>query len=311
MKKNLFIVILILLAVSCSPATSPNANNISGSMYNPSETTREDIEKYGINISQDDNVISKELQNNMTKLYNEKGFYKVIFVGTPKNYEENGNNSLAILTVKAAKDINVKNVYIDISNIEFQNNTIGAFMFSGEYIEGADNIVLKFIFPKDKIKVISSMAFTSLYYIKEITLPDSVTAIENEAFQQCSYLEKLTLGNNVKTIGNMAFLYAESLKELTIPNSVDSIGMGAFGNSGLQKVTIPASVKSIDYGAFTTSPNLSTVIYLGDSPDIIKDGGDVLSYCTKLTTLKIPNAKNINDDRWRTFLSGNFKNITK
>ena len=311
MKKNLFVVILILLAISCSPATSPNANNISGSMYNPLETTREDIEKYGINISQDDNLISKEIKDNLNKLYNKKGFYKVIFVGTPKNYEKSGNSSLAILTLKAAKDINAKNVYIDISNIEFQNNTIGTFMFSGEHIDGADNIILNFIFPNDKIKVISSMAFTSLYYIKELKIPNSVTTIEDDAFQQCSKLEKLTLGNNVKTIGNTAFLYAESLKELAIPNSADSIGMGAFGNSGLQKITIPASVKSIDYGAFTTSPNLTTVIYLGNSYDIIKDGGDVLSYCTKLTTLKIPNAENIADPAWKTFLGGNFKNVTK
>ena len=98
----------------------------------------------------------------------------------------------------------------------------------------------------------------------------------------------MTLGNNVQTIEEDAFLYSTALTELTIP----------------------ASVKTIKDHAFGSSPKLSKVIYLGTSPNDINFGKDIFT-STKLTTLIVPNAENINDSAWDTFLGHNFTDVRK
>ncbi|WP_297244984.1 leucine-rich repeat domain-containing protein [uncultured Brachyspira sp.] len=217
----------MLVFVSCSNnTTSPNGSNNSG--VTPPTVDKEEeelIKKYGIDISQEDAVISQQIEQNLKAYFAEKNSYRVILTGTPKD----GAESLYALTLKAALKVSSSmNIELDIKNINFQDGSVKTGMFSGEVIENSENIVISFAFPTDKIKTIEMMSFDQLSNTKEITLPDSVITIKEMAFQNSQSIEKLTLGKNVQTIGDQAFFTLEFLKELIIPDSVKSIGMAAF-----------------------------------------------------------------------------------
>ena len=237
-KKILFVLVLVLVFVSCSNnTTSPDSsNNGNNSGVTPPTVDKEEeelIKKYGIDISQEDAVISQKIEENLKAYFAEKNSYRVILTGTPKDYSKDGVESLASLIYEAAVKINVSSVDVDIKNIDFKNGAIESHMFA-EGSSSQETFTLNLIFPENKIITIKSLAFYSLNSLKEIVIPDSVTTIESEAFYFCSQLNKLTLSKNLKTIGNSAFLYAQALKELIIPNSVTSIGDQAFGDIGIQ-----------------------------------------------------------------------------
>lgn len=199
------------------------------------------IKKYGIDIGQADAEISKQIEANLKAYHDEMGSYRVIFTGTPKDYST--YESLYTLTLKAASKVNsTMNIDMDIKNIDFHNETINKWMFSGYVVDGTENIFINIIFPQNKIKTIGEMSFDNLYNTKEIVIPDSVVTIEERGFQNSQNIEKLTLGKNLKTIGKYAFVYAQSLKELVIPDSVISIEEGAFANGSLQKLQLSSSL---------------------------------------------------------------------
>ncbi|WP_157150828.1 leucine-rich repeat domain-containing protein [Brachyspira sp. SAP_772] len=336
-KKIVLLVLLcFLFTISCSSPNNPNSGNQSnnGGTTPPttSPTEEELIAKYGIDISQADAEISKQIEANLKAYYTEMGSYRVIFTGTPKDYSN--NKSLYELTLEAAVNVNTSmNIEMDISNIDFKDGIVPTGMFSGAVVDGSENIFISFKFPENKITTIGVRAFESLYNTKEITIPNSVTTIESEAFYLSSSIEKLTLGKNVKTIGDQAFLYTQGIKELVIPDSVTSIGVGAFSGSFIEtlklsssletigdsafdstsitELTIPASVKSIGITAFAFSQQLTTVTYLGATPDAINNNSDVFIMCDSLKTLIVPNATNPNDNGWKTFLGGTFNTVTK
>lgn len=309
-KKIILLILSLIFIISCSSPSNPdngNEGNNGGSTVPPptGPTEEELIAKYGIDIGQEDTVISQKIEENLKAYYTEMGSYRVIFTGTPKNYSV--DSSLSALILEVAERNNINNIDVDIKNIDFKNGAIESNMFE-EGIGTYETIVLNFIFPENKITTIKSSAFYMLTSLREITIPDSVTTIEPEAFYYCSKLEKLILGNNIQTIGDQAFLYAESLKELLITPSVISIGMGAFANSGIIQITMPDSVKTVGDYAFTTSQNLTTFIYYGTSPNTINNK-DALSFCAKLTTLILPNVTNPVLSEWQNFLGGNFTEV--
>ena len=314
-KKILLVLVSVLVFVSCSNnTTSPDSsNNGNNSGVTPPTVDKEEeelIKKYGIDISQEDGLISQQIEQNLRAYFLEKGSYRVILTGTPKDY---GNNeSLYTLTLKAALKIGSSmNIELDIKNINFQDSSVKTGMFSGVAIENSENIVITFAFPTDKIKTIEMRSFDSLYNTKEIIMPDSVITIGGNAFQYSQSIEKLILGKNIQSIGDQAFIGIEYLKELVIPESVKSIGMGAFAQSQfLGKITIPASLTSVGMMAFVSCPNLTAVIYYGTSPSTINNN-DALSECLKLKTLIIPNAENDKDPKWGSFLGGKFTDIRK
>ena len=82
--------------------------------------------------------------------------------------------------------------------------------------------------------------------------------------------------------------------------------MNAFTYSKLKELTIPASVKAIGNEAFSGSSSLTTITYLGASPDSITSVGESVFGSAPLTTLIVPNAEDINDPAWKTFLGGQF-----
>lgn len=160
----------------------------------------------------------------MKSYFQEKGIYKVILKGTPKSsYSQ--ETSLSFLIYTAAKNLLVNNIIIDISGIDFNDNSIKSYMFA-EGINNQEDVIFTFVFPDNKITVINSYAFHMLSSLKDISIPNSVTTIGEGAFFRCIKLEKLTLGSSLKTIGDSAFFTTSSLKELTIPESVTTIEAG-------------------------------------------------------------------------------------
>ena len=294
-KKILLVLLSVLVLVSCSNnATSPdNSNNGDNSGVTPPTGPTEEellIKKYGIDISQEDAVISQKIEENLKAYFAEKNSYRVILTGTPKDYgdQQSDNKSLYILILEAASKLNITmNIELDLKNINFQDGSVKAYMFSS-FVDKYKNIVISFAFPENKIRTIEKSSFFGLYNTKEIALPDSVITIKESAFIYSS-IERVTLGNGLQEIGTFAFMGVDNLKEIIIPDSVKSIGMQAFA----------------------LSQQLTTLTYLGTNPNNINDKGDVFLGSTKLTTLIVPNAENDKDEGWKTFLGGNFTTVTK
>ncbi|MBW5391736.1 leucine-rich repeat domain-containing protein [Brachyspira pilosicoli] len=313
MLKNIIsIVLCFLVIISCSnPVSAENNKQEEDNNQNIiPPATEEELIKYGVDISQDDADIIKQIEENLKLYFQEKGIYKVILKGTAKSsYSQ--SNSLSFLIYTAAKNLYLNDIIIDISGINFNDSSIKSYMFA-EGIGSQEDVIFTFVFPENKITVIKSYAFHMLSSLRAISIPNSVITIEEASFFQCSKLEKLTLGNSLKTIGDSAFINAFSLKELTIPNSVTTIEAGAFAYSGLVSLTLPASLVTIGDIAFSASSSLTTLTYLGKTPsDVTTVGNDIFVACTKLTTLKVPNADDIKDSKWKTFLGWSFQTVTK
>ena len=149
-KKSLLILISLFILLSCSDRiTSPNNN--SEVPFTEEELL---IKKYGIDISQEDAVISQKIEENLKAYFAEKNSYRVILTGTPKDYTQDVNESLYTLVLKAAVKVNTSmNIELDLKNIDFKDSSVKTGMFSGNIIDNAENIVVSFSFPTDKKKL--------------------------------------------------------------------------------------------------------------------------------------------------------------
>ncbi|MBW5396425.1 leucine-rich repeat domain-containing protein [Brachyspira pilosicoli] len=321
MYKKIVLLLCFLIAISCSSPSSPNSGS-DGDIVNgggsgsdggnsgsggdsgntgdggstdipwteiapPLPVLDEEAIKYGIDISQEDTEISKQIEEKLQAYYSDKQSYKVIFTGTPKA-EYMQKNSLTKLVIEVAerlykfKSINIE---IDISNIYFNERKIKYKMFQG--YSGSGYYTITFKFPENIIRIIERNAFYLINnFLKEITIPDSVIGIGAAAFQTDYKLEKVTFGADSKLeyIGDYAFSYCP-ISEITIPASVNYLGTKPFGDS------------------------ITTVTYLGTKPDAIKHNGDVFKGYTSIQTLILPNVQNPNYDEWKNFLGGNFTTV--
>ena len=79
-KKSLLILISLFILLSCS-----------NKVISPLESEEILIEKYGIDISQKDIEIRKQIEQKLKAYFQEKGSYKVILTGTHKLILENLN----------------------------------------------------------------------------------------------------------------------------------------------------------------------------------------------------------------------------
>ncbi|MEI0557720.1 leucine-rich repeat domain-containing protein [Brachyspira intermedia] len=305
-KKILLIFMSVLVFVSCSATVMSPGNNGSNSgsgteeggggtdipwteieppLMPPYPILDAEAMEYGIDISQDDNVIKEEIKTKLKKYKQAYGKNKVIFIGTPKA-EYSQKSSLVNMVLEMAKEIYIQNVTIDISKVYFNERKIKSSMCrAGVYVGYFE---LSFILPENSIRVIEGNAFSLNNYFKEITIPDSVIGIDAAAFQKSEALEKITISKNSKLeyVGDYAFSYAKA-KEIVIPASVTSLGRKPFGDS------------------------LTTVTYLGTKPNTISNNGDVFDSCVNLKTLIIPNAENPSDPAWINFLGGNFSEVRR
>lgn len=325
MYKKIVLLLCFLFAMSCSSPSSPNSGN-EGDIVNgggsgsdggnsgsggdsgntgdggstdipwteiapPLPVLDDEAKTYGIDISQEDNLIKEQIKAKLEKYKQDKGVYKVIFIGTPKA-EYFQRNSLAKLVIEVAATLSMgyrENIEIDISNIYFNERKIKSKMFQG--YPGSGDYTITFKFPENLIRVIEGNAF-SLYsdFLKEITIPDSVIGINAAAFQLDKELATITFKETSKLeyIGDYAFSYSK-LTEIVIPASVTYLGTKPFGDS------------------------LTTVTYLGTSPNAIQHSGNIFDNTVK--TLIVPNALEQTDEelksKWQNFLGCNFTTIKK
>ena len=319
-KKTLLILISLFILLSCSASITSSGEVL--------------IKKYDIDISQDDAVISQQIEQNLKAYFAEKESYKVILTGTPKDYTQSANKSLYILILEAAAKLNTAmDIKVDLKNIDFQDGSVKANMFSSRGVSQYKDIVINFVFPENKIRTIENHSFWELNNTKEITLPDSVITIKERAFINSSSIEKLTLGNGLIEIGDFAFSGIDNLKEIIIPDSVKTIGVGAFfqskietlqlssslesigenafGGCNMKTFEIPVSVKSIGSMAFAFCLNLTQVTYHGKTPNDISYGKEVFRNCGKLTTLllQMQAAEKPDDPAWYGFLGHKFLHV--
>lgn len=232
MLKNIIsIVLCFLVIISCSnPVSAENNKQEEDNNQNIiPPATEEELIKYGVDISQDDADITKQIEENLKLYFEEKGIYKVILKGTAKSsYSQ--DTSLSFLIYTAAKNLYLNDIIIDISGINFNDSSIKSYMFA-EGMNTQEDVIFTFVFPENKITVIKSYAFHMLSSLRAISIPNSVTTIEAGAFAY-SGLASLTLPASLTTIGNLAFSASSSLTTLTYlgktPSDVTTVGKDIF-----------------------------------------------------------------------------------
>jgi hypothetical protein len=107
------------------------------------------------------------------------------------------------------------------------------------------------------------------------TIPASVTNVGEYAFQGCNNLTNVVIANGVTSLGPYAFYGCGGLTSVTLPPSLTYIGNDAYADcANLTNVVIPASVTSIGYGLFAQSPNLASVLFLGNAPPAIVEANN-------------------------------------
>jgi len=151
---------------------------------------------------------------------------------------------------------------------------------------------LREIIIPDSVESIRFRAFTQCYNLRKVYWSDNITEIERDAFNQCARLKLNTLPKKIKKIGCCAFQECRKITEITIPKTVEEIenyafvntsltsltfeegieeisGEGNFCSTKLEHITLPASIKKIGNRPF--APNLKTVTFLGDAPEITRE----------------------------------------
>lgn len=111
-------------------------------------------------------------------------------------------------------------------------------------------------------------------------------------------IKKVIVESGVTGIGSYAFENCKNLSSVEIGNTVQKIGEGAFSNClTLKSVTIPSSVDTIAYGAFWWCPDLDTVYFEGNAPEM----GDEIFHNMSLTAYYVEN-----DKTWTSAKRGNY-----
>ncbi|AEM22354.1 hypothetical protein Bint_1738 [Brachyspira intermedia PWS/A] len=289
-KKSLLILISLFILLSCAEHVAAP-------------------ELYSIDVSLPYEELKQEIKENLKFYFEKEGSYKVVLTGTP-SIKYDRTNSVAEALKNALIEMDIKDITIDIDirYINYINGTLTERMFSpeiGNYI----SVFYNFIFPENRITTIGNRAFEINYSIKEIVIPDSVTKIDFAAFGGCHRLEKITLGKGIKRLDGEPFWPSDNLNEIDTSrcSSLEYIGRRICCQlPALTEFAIPASVKEIDRFAFYDCPNLTTIIYYGDSPNNIKFlDKNIFDNCP-VKNLIVPNAINPDDDAWKTFGNANF-----
>ena len=297
-KKSLLILISLFILLSCADrVTAPN------------------LELYGIDVSLPYEELKQKIKEKLKLYFEKEGSYRIILSGTPREYDHLKDDTVGLALLNAIIEMDIKNITIDVDlrYINFINGTLPHDMFGFIDSEKYDyfSLFYNIIFPENKITTIEELAFGANLGIKKIVIPDSVTKIGQAAFYDCNRLEKITLGKGIKRIDEKSIFVGgcKVLKEIDTSRSpLEYIGKYAFYVlPALTEFAIPASVKEIDRYAFYNCPNLTTIIYYGDSPNNIKFlDKDIFYNCPEVKNLIVPNAINPDDPAWDTFGNANF-----
>lgn len=172
---------------------------------------------------------------------------------------------------------------------------------------------LKDITLSENLTAIAEETFSSCESLETITIPGSVKNIGILAFDYCTGLADINFCEGVESIDYCAFYNCTSLTSVVFPDSMQSIGIFAFESCrNLNSITIPDSVTHLSYSSFYDTAyyhDLSNIemgyLYINNhllyvnSQNVgdceIREGtktiaGDALSYCRKITSIKIPDS---------------------
>ena len=113
----------------------------------------------------------------------------------------------------------------------------------------------------EKLKYISSGAFSDCNSLESIDLPDNITEIGLGSFLNCTALQNVKIGKNTTTIEKYAFLGCSSLKSIEIPANVKYICESAFEDcTNLSSVKLNNGLHQLDNYVFYNCLNLKKII---------------------------------------------------
>lgn len=119
-----------------------------------------------------------------------------------------------------------------------------------------------------------------------------------------SNLTDIDIGSNVKFIESFSFFISNLTGNVKIPNSVSRIDQGAFyGCNRITGVQLSKSINEIKFLTFASCSNLMT-INTDELDNLTSIGSDAFSFCTKLSSITIPDTVTNISDRAFHFCTG-------
>lgn len=120
--------------------------------------------------------------------------------------------------------------------------------------------------------------------ITRVVIKSGVTSIGNNAFSSCFYLTDISMPDTVTRIGREAIYACLNLTSLDI-SRVKTFDAGALCNSGLTEVAIPSGITELPGNLLSSCKKLTKVTL---PEGITKIGVTVFASCESLTSIKIP-----------------------
>lgn len=253
MKKNLFVMLAVLLALPSMAQTVLRQDGLIFNLYTP-EGGMPYAEVSG-------NLLTEPTAVTIPSVVSKDGIDYSVTAIVPKAFESC--------------------VYLTSVSIPCSVTTIGVTAFAS--CSGLTTVIIP-----NSVTYIGNWVFYECSSLTSVSIPNSVTTIDGGAFAYCSGLTTVSIPNSVTSIGSSAFRGCSGLTSVIIPNSVTSIGEHTFRDCiGLTSVSIPTSVTSIGECAFygcsgLTSVNIPTSVTYIDTSAFENCGG--------LTTVNIPNS---------------------
>ncbi|WP_165062859.1 leucine-rich repeat domain-containing protein, partial [Adlercreutzia sp. ZJ154] len=115
---------------------------------------------------------------------------------------------------------------------------------------------------------IADSAFIDQTSFETISIPSGITRIGDSAFANNTNLKAISIPGSVTDIDNSAFAGCNNLVAIDITSGLRTIGDYAFSAVAANTVVLPDTVESVGDYAFANSPNLETVLALGDIPEV-------------------------------------------
>lgn len=146
------------------------------------------------------------------------------------------------------------------------------------------------VWPK-RLEKISTSAFAGCTSLSSLTFPTSIVSVASGAFSNCTSLASVTVKGPETRLGSKAFSGCPNIRSLVVPGTqqvktifpdisaplksarvtdgVETIAASAFrGCAYLKELTVPASITRIESSAFSYCSNLTSVVFLGNAPDV-------------------------------------------
>ena len=252
MKKNLFILVLMLLTMVVSASAAVEIDGIYYDLDSTTKTAEVTSNPYSsiyLYYRYSGDVVIPETVTYMGTEYVVTSISSSAFYGCSDLTSVNIPNSVTFISNNAFESCS------GLTSVNIPNSvtSINSYTFFG-------CCSLTSVTIPDSVTVIGAGAFWNCIGLTSITIPNSVISINDNAFYNCNGLTSVTIGNSVTSIGISAFEECWRLTSVTIPNGVTSIEKRAFdGCNGLISVTIGSRVQTIGSKAFAECKNLRDV----------------------------------------------------